>query len=150
MRYSPKPIEEYLEASEHLGSIKSIAEQETCSEAMWNLYWLSEQQLDNLLDRDKPWWESYKVNEGLLVAVIQDVLEDYHLAQALSWSPSRFLDWFCREDPTIYDCYDVLGPGWVETVKLRAIEAAERLGEREAYVPLPSNVVQVNFGKRRD
>ena len=150
MRYSPRPIEDYIEVSEHLGSIRGIAEQDMCSCEMWNLYWLSEPQLDGLLDKEKPWWESYQVNEALLVAVTQDVLEDYQLAQALSWSPSRFLDWFCREDPTIYDCYDVFGPGWVETVKRRAIEAAERLGEREAYVPLPSNVVQGNFGKRRD
>lgn len=150
MHYSPKPIEDYIEVSEHLGSIRGIAEQGMCSCEMWNLYWLSEPQLDGLLDKEKPWWESYQVNEALLVAVTRDVLEDYHLAQALSWSPSRFLDWFCREDPTIYDCYEVFGPGWVETVKRRAMEAAERLGEREAYVPLPSNVVQVNFGKRRD
>ena len=149
MRYSPKPIEDYFIEAQHYCGIRRIAGGEQCSQEIWNLYWLSDPITDVLPGFSGPLTDLLKVSERV-TAVTQDVLEDYQLAQALSWSPSRFLDWFCREDPTIYDCYDVFGPGWVETVKLRAIEAAERLGEREAYVPLPSNVVQVNFGKRRD
>lgn len=145
MHYSPKPIEDYFIEMQSYCGIRRIAENEQCSQEIWNLYWLSDPITDALPGFYGPLTNLLKVSERV-TAVTQDVLEDYHLAQALSWSPSRFLDWFCREDPTIYDCYEAFGPDWVETVKLRAIQAAERL-ERVKHEP-KSNVVRVNFGCR--
>lgn len=147
MHYSPKPIEAYFIKGRKLCPVKGVADMEQCSDETWNLYWLSEPNLDALPEFKGNWVETHHISAHKATAVTTDVLEDYHLAQALSWSPSRFLDWFCREDPTIYDCYEAFGSGWVETVKRRAMEAAERL---EQVRPEPkSNVVRVNFGAPR-
>lgn len=148
MRYSPRPIESYFRETHTDGCpIRGIAGQECCSDEMWNLYWLSVPELEGTNYTKDGWITVGLKYKEPYVSVSRDVLEDYHLAQALSWSPSRFLDWFCREDPTIYDCYEAFGSGWVETVKRRAMEAAERL---EQVRPEPkSNVVRVNFGAPR-
>ena len=92
MRYSPKPIEEYFIPGVSFCGIRRIGTNEACSDEIWNLYWLSEPLTDVLPGFSGPLTDLLRIGRDNVTAVIQDVLEDYHLAQALSWSPSRFLD----------------------------------------------------------
>lgn len=98
---------------------------------LWNLFWLSIPEIDNLAAHAKSerWFLHYQAVENGLSCLIREVETDPVLEYKLSMHPTSFLEWFKREDHGIYEfAYAQLGgEKWVETVKRRAAEAAYRM-----------------------
>lgn len=142
-RYSPLPIENYFIDIPVMSSIKAISKLDLAP-AVWNLMWLSHPQVDNLPGAGDNWHKVYTTPEDLQKALIRDVYDDEVLYRKLCMTPIAFLDWWRREDHTIYDAYDVGGKDWVETVTSRAEEAAARLSK---VIEVRDNVIAVKFGR---
>jgi hypothetical protein len=75
---------------------------EPLAAAIWNLYWLSEPQLDALPGAGMRWINRFRPQAGGLAAVIRDVNQDPLLARKLQEPPGQFLSWFETEDATIF------------------------------------------------
>lgn len=124
-RYSPLPIDQYRVVSLPTCEV-AIVQGHPKRDAIWNLFWLSVPALDHLPGTGRDWWKHYKPVHGALSAVIRDVLDDEVLFRKLLLHPSRFIEWFERDDHSVYECYEVIGTPWVDTVLVRAEEAATR------------------------
>lgn len=96
--------------------------------AVWNLFWMSVSALDVLPSAGKNWTKLYHPKDGALKAIIRDVTDDEALFRSLTRHPEDFAAWFRRQDPTIFDCFEVFGGmSWVSTVLQRAADAATRI-----------------------
>lgn len=147
-RYSPLPIEEYkiesIEGACEVGQIMGL-EQAT---AVWNLFWLSLPAVDALPVHGKKldWYRHYQPTQGACKAIVTDALADEALFRKLTMHPKTFVDFFHREDPWPYDCFEALGgDAWVQTVLVRARQAADRLDAEQATWTGMTNVVNL-FG----
>lgn len=127
-RYSPLPIDAYVIpsfASSEAGFIRGLgAEPE--AKAIWNLFWLSNPTIDTLPGAKEP-WRNHTPTPGSLSAVVLDVRQREDLEQFLLAHPVCFINWFDRQGYKAYDNYRRFGYDWVETVILRAEDAALRL-----------------------
>lgn len=98
---------------------------------VWNLFWLSVPALDSLpiFGKRPDWAKHYTPVEGALKAIVADAVDDDEvLRRKLQLHPQRFIEWFEREDHSIYDSYYALnGETWVSTVLARSKEAAARI-----------------------
>lgn len=151
--YSPLPISEYLltrlPACE-VSSIMNLPDQESL--AVWNLFWLSVPALDVLPDHGgkSDWYKHYMPVPGAIRTITADAIADEAMFRKLLMHPTRFINFFEREDHSIYSSYDALGgETWVHTVLARAAVAEARM--RGALPPLGGsgfgNVIAL-FGKR--
>jgi hypothetical protein len=118
---------------------------EPLAAAIWNLYWLSEPQLDALPGAGMRWINRFRPQAGGLAAVIRDVNQDPLLARKLREPPGQFLSWFETEDATIFDSHVAFGDDWPATVVKRAHLAILNTEGRKV---VSGNVVQVNFRRR--
>lgn len=123
--YSPHPPESYVIGSMPTCQVREIQKIEHW-QGIWNLFWLSVPDIDTLPGSGVDWWRGYTPTAGVLGAVISDVLLDEVLYRRLVSQPRKFADWWCRQDPTIFTTYEVLGEKWAETVLTRAHEARDR------------------------
>lgn len=141
--YSPLPIESYCLDAEGMASVRSVADL-SLAPAVWNLTWLSIPTLDNLPGAGKEWHKVYLAPVELQGAIVTDVYEDEVLYRKLCMSPVVFLDWWRREDHTIYDAYEVGGKDWVDTVTRRAELTVARMSN---ILGIKDNVIAVKFGR---
>lgn len=140
MHYSPKPLEAYKLDGVNYDHTNLLATLDY-GDAAWNLMWLSDPRIDKVPGAGGKWSEHYTAKDGALSALISDVRDDIVLCSKLRMPPSKFLEWFRREDASVFDCYPIYGREvWVETVKARAAEAMRRLEPRTQ-----GNVITVNF-----
>lgn len=146
--YSPKPPNDYrvktlptCEVNEILKLDKSIGV------GVWNFFWLVNPSIDTLPDSGKDWWKAYKPTQGLLTAVISDVMLDEVLYRRVVSQPHKFCDWWHRQDASIFDVDNVLPDGWSVTVLERAHEAKVRLSSPIAH--RDGNVITLNLPKRK-
>jgi len=150
-RYSPLQIENYRLPGMKTCEVRSIEEMpEPDKAAVWNLFWLSIPDIDTVPGSGKRWFKTYTPVAGATGAIVRDVLagiradalEDPVMYYKVRLHPRRFIEWFEREDHTIYDSYYVLGgPKWVSTVLTRAERAKAHL--LEEFRPAP------NYEERR-
>ena len=135
--YSPLPIEEYRIISMPICEASAIMQLgDTDTQSVWNLFWLSIPAVDVLpvYGKKKSWFKHYAVVDGAMRAIVADAVADEALARKLRMHPSRFIEFFEREDHSIHDCYEALGGArWVRTV----LERAERARRRMSGVVLP-------------
>lgn len=125
MLYSPLPLESYVIPSLPTCQVREIKQIEQWP-GIWNLFWLSVPTIDTIPGSGTGWWKGYKPTPGVLGAVISDVMLDEPLYRRLISHPRKFADWWYRQDPSIFETYEVLGEGWAETVLQRAHEARDR------------------------
>lgn len=144
--YSPHPMEAYRVPVKEACAVTALKKMPYPA-AIWNLLWLSVPELDALLrvDASTPlpqgWHEpNFKVTSALR-PVIADALEDEEMRGMLICHPDRFLAWFSKEDHTIFDCYDGIGPHWVDTVMDRAEQAARIITPPKPVLRFENNVV---------
>lgn len=105
-------------------------------QSVFNLFWLSVPAIDVLpvYGKKKTWFRHYAPVDGAMRAIVADAMADEALARKLRMHPSRFIEFFEREDHSIHDCYEALGgERWVRTV----LERAERARRRMSGVVLP-------------
>lgn len=143
--YSPRKVEDYLIRSVPSCEVNEILKLEQWP-AVWNLFWLSVPTVDTLPDSGINWWAHYQPAEGLLAAIIDDVLSEEPLYRRLMARPEKFLDFWCRTDISVYETYGVLGDAWAETVLTRGHEARDRLAGK--VLGRQGNVVTAKFGRR--
>lgn len=145
--YSPLPIEEYKITGLQVCEISAIMElPEDRRVAVWNLFWLSLPAVDSLPIHGKTpkWFKHYNPTLGASTAICADAVGDEAMLQKLQLHPLRFLDFFERQDPWIYDCYGTLGgEAWVATVTDRAKMAAARLATLEMQATPIDNVFSI-------
>ena len=131
--YSPIPIENYrIKALEACEASFIISQGPKIAGPLWNLFWLSVPSIDKLAEHasSERWFLHYRATDKALLALRREVRNDPVLELKLNLHPNRFLEWFKREDHE--GCYDSAyfelgGQEWVETVKRRAAEAAQRI-----------------------
>lgn len=147
--YSPYPPASYKLEGIARDEVSVILDLEEHHQAVWNLFWLSTPTLDNLVKvRPPDWRQVYRPIVGALASIIRDVVEDEVLFRKLQMHPTAFLDWFEREDYSIYDSYNALGGDfWADTVMGRAELANERITLESPTVSFRNNVVKVDFGR---
>lgn len=133
MRYSPRPMEEYILRDLHMCEVSVIAWMgEPLSSPVWNLFWLSVPDIDHLLGNPPDWWKGYQSRNGALTSVMSDVMENDDLRAALVTHPEKFSEWFESRDATAYAGYHMLGGlDWRETVLNRAALAAGKVRLRQ-------------------
>lgn len=145
--YSPFPIEDYRITSLKVCEITSIIDlPQDRRDAVWNLFWLSLPMVDSLPIHGKTatWFKHYNPVLGASKAICADAIADEALFQKLQMHPLRFLDFFERQDPWIYDCYEALGgDAWVATVVERAKASALRLAALEMQAAPIHNVFSI-------
>lgn len=152
--YSPHPIEEYritsLEACEASEVMKLPREK---SIAVWNLFWLSVPALDVLpiVGRTPDWFSYYDPVPGAFGAITADAIaDDASMHPWLLMHPKRFLEFFERDDHSVYDCYYALGQEqWVVNVITRTQQAIRRLENvpHDPDDPVFNNIIAL-FGKK--
>lgn len=139
--YSPLPATSYVLDGVNDCEVSWILRQ-PLAVPIWNLFWLSNPNIDVIPGSGNSWWSKYRAVEGTLSAVTADVLEDEVLYRKLLMSTQRFVDWFERADHQSYQCYHVMGGDqWVQNVICRA-------RGRGQIVALVDNVTHVNFTRR--
>lgn len=148
--YSPLPPEEYKLISLprcEVGEIIKLGGKE--STAVWNLFWLSMPSLDPLpvYGKTARWALHYAPTPGAVGAITADAIADEALFRKLLLHPTRFAQFFEREDHSIYDTYEVLGDEWVETVLSRAAAAASRMAH-EVPALARDNIYSIGGGKK--
>lgn len=144
-RYSPQPMSEYKLTGVPHDEVSVIAKSEH-PEAVWNLFWLSIPALDSVPGSGHDWWRGYTPTPGILGAILADVYQDEVLYRKLMMHPEMFIQWFEREDHSIFDSYNVLGgPTWVATVLKRAELAVNRLCAEDPPIRVEGNVIRVKF-----
>ena len=130
-RYSPLPIDSYIITQLNLCPARAIKELDRPLEsaAVWNLCWLSVPAVDVLPEHgsNPDFYMHYQVDVQLWTAIAMDVMKDEVLLRKVVMHPSRFSEWFRREDHTIYDTFGVSGAEWVSTVLARSDQAAARM-----------------------
>lgn len=133
--YSPLPIQEYRLTSIDNCEVARIMELEPeQSAAVWNLFWLSLPAVDALpiYGKQDDWYRHYQPTQGCHKAIVTDALADEALFRKLLMHPKSFIDFFHREDPWPYECFQTLGgEAWVKLVLSRAELAAKRLQDEE-------------------
>lgn len=134
MIYSTHPVEHYYLPLEHDLARRVYRD---FGAAGWNLVWLSNPTYDHA-PFGKNWASYYEALEPDVVSSLLGDLEN-GLKHVLSAHPNRFLHWLANADHTAYWCFDI--PGWVETVRPRALQAAERLtSQAQPVAPREGNV----------
>ena len=112
----------------------------------WNLFWLSNPQLDKVPGSGNRWYQHYRPVAGMLTAVYRDITSDSTLRGKLSQHPLLFLEWYERQTHKTMDLYRSLaGPNWVQTVTARAQEASDRMITQAPPVIITGNVIKVDF-----
>lgn len=152
-RYSPLPIDAYdfIGAPRNeVDSIQRLASTDPLrSLAVWNLFWCSEPRIDLIPALGARWYEKYTPVDGLLAAVIEDVIEDEALFRKLLMHPRALADWLEWEDGSIYTCEQLFGLSWKPGVVARANAAADRmLTEQRSVLFKDDNVVHLDFARR--
>lgn len=149
--YSPRPAADYCIKTLPVCEVGEVLKLEQWP-AIWNLFWLSVPTLDTLPDAGNAWWRGYQPQEGLLAAIIADATEDEALYRKLMARPSKFIEFWERQDHGIFDTHEILGDAWVETVTRRAHEADARFFdplERRGVTGRVGNVIAVQFPSRK-
>lgn len=138
-RFSPHLPEAYYNGTDRdflphiMESLESLS--------LWNMLWLSQPALDGRLQGQR-----LILPTNFIDALYDDVENDHALCRKLTMHPSTFLEWFSREDPSVWDLYNASGgPLWVDTVTSRAKAAAKRIGHVSGT---EGNVIHVNFRRR--
>lgn len=143
--YSPRPATDYRLKGLDSDEI-SVILGGSHSQALWNLFWLSLPEIDHVPDAGRNWYKFYHPVDGALAAMIRDVHNDEPLCRKLVMHPDIFIDWFDREDVSMFECYGVLsGDHWKGNVLARAELAARRLTAASPPVTIKDNVVTVDF-----
>jgi len=145
--YSPMPASAYVLHGLHTCEARSLMEQDPTG-AAWNLHWLTNPTVDQIPGSGASWWKHYKLIDGQATACLLDALGDEVLGRKLLMHPLSFAAWFEREDHSIYDLYTLLGPTWVDTVMIRAHDAARRLTAETPAITRAGNVYHLVFGKK--
>lgn len=125
-RYSPLPPDRYWLPGTSQCEVR-ILQGSLHASALWNLFWLSNPGIDKVPKTGPQWYRHYRPVDGLLSAVVRDVHYDAALACKLDMHPEMFLEFFERDDHSIYECYQRFGKPWVETVRSRADAAVVRM-----------------------
>lgn len=131
--YSPRPPSNYYISVLDQCEARFIdtLEDRQASAAAWNLFWLSVPEIDTLVlhGANHTWNRHYQPVPNAMSAVMADVVGDDPLRLKLLLHPVRFIEFFNHQDHSIFDCYTKLGGyRWVDTVLLRANQAAARIG----------------------
>lgn len=149
-RYSPLPIEDYRVTSIPDCEVSQImALEHSQSQAVWNLFWLSLPAVDALPEHggSPDWYRHYQPTTGSCRAIVADALADEALYRKLLMHPTAFIDFFHREDPWPYECFETLGGDlWVTTVLKRAGQAEARMRQEQSTWTGFSNVYNM-FGR---
>lgn len=145
--YSPRPIGDYVISSVPVCEVREVLQIGPAERAaVWNLFWLSTPALDTLPGAGGTWWKGYTPQEGLLAAIIGDAIEDAALHHKLMARPSKFIEFWQRQDHSIFDTYEILGDSWVQTVLERAQEAERRFVD--PVTERRGNVIRVAFPRK--
>lgn len=139
--YSPLPASSYVIQGVEACEASWIMAQPLAL-PIWNLFWLSNPNIDNLPGAGKDWWKVYRPLKQSLSAVAGDVMSDEVLYRKLLMPVHRFAEWFERADHKVYLSYKVFGGDlWVSAVMSRAKEHGLVLGTS-------GNIVYANFNKK--
>lgn len=142
-RYSPHEISRYRLAGMPEDEITGFITADR-AQAIWNLFWLSNPDLDKIPGTGRNWVSVYHPTEGAVPAIVRDVYDDEVLFRKLTLHPDQFIDWFEREFHERYDAYDVLGGDrWVVTVLERAEAAAARMTAANPPMIVQGNVIML-------
>lgn len=148
--YSPAPIDSYIIPNSKLCEVREIMNMKGhLPIAVWNLFWLSNPAIDAMPELGIEWWKSYRPTRGLAKSVVMDVMEDEALFRKLLMTPDRFIEFFEREDVTIYHTYEVLGEAWHPMVLQRARSAASFMKRGTPNIKHAGNVVYLNWSKEK-
>lgn len=143
--YSPLPPEVYKAETVDYCEVRSILSLEQHAIPVWNLFWLSTPGIDKMPGAGPAWFRHHQPDPKAAGAIVTDVLKDEVLLRKLSMHPSRFYEWFEREDHSIFDTYYVLGEDrWVDTVLERTARSISRLAEDGTV--REGNVIYHRFG----
>lgn len=146
--YSPHPLTSYhipgVDKCE-FRAMGTIPE----SDAVWNLYWLSNPAVDTLPgSTPQGWWHRYRSWAELFGATLRDAMHDERMNYMLKQTPATFHAWFCKErDYTIYDCFDVMGARWVENVVTRSNDAAVRRLITKPFIRSDGRALRIDYDK---
>lgn len=148
--YSPRPAIDYCIPNLPVCEVCEVLKMEQAP-AIWNLFWMSTPSLDTLPDAGSNWWRGYQPQEGLLAAIVGDATEDEAMYRKLMARPSKFIEFWERQDHSIFDTYEILGPAWVDTVLRRAYEADSRFIDplERRVTGREGNVIAVQFPTRK-
>ena len=146
-RYSPHPLENYFIPGVERCEFRAMAESHADGLAVWNLFWLSYPRVDALIGSTPGnWFRKYKHWPDLTGAIIRDARFDDRMNYMLRQPVSRFHAWFCNErDYTIYDCYAVMGPQWVDNVAQRSNDAAVWGLSQRPLIQRDGDVLRINM-----
>jgi hypothetical protein len=153
-----KVIFEYAPLKRQMYELEGLAQCEVSEigklekgNAVWNLFWLSTPTIDSVPGSGLLWWKQYEPIPNAAMVITADVLGEEVLYRKLLMHPHAFMDWFSREDLSIYDSYSALGgDAWREVVLNRASTAVDRLRvSAETVLSRNSNVIHANFGRKR-
>jgi hypothetical protein len=150
--YSPRPMADYRIHALSECEVSVIAKQpRSLATSFWNLFWLSTPSIDGIPGNSNgQWWKIHTPIAGALAAVVTDIRGDEVLHRKLLMHPSRFLEWFERDDHSIYECYHVLGSSWPDTVIARGEEACLRLTPNLPRVFADTNGIRIEFTRTSD
>lgn len=115
---------------------------------VWNLFWLSNPQIDLIPGAGRKWWRVYTPTAELLKCAINDALVEPFAAQKLAAHPEEFIEWFTTEPHEDYKLYELRGKAWVDTVLERAREASDRLVLAEPPIVVMDNVISLASYRR--
>lgn len=146
--YSPRQMLAYRLPGVPLDEVQVLAESEV-REPAWNLFWLSNPDIDKVPDAGNRWHRVYTPQRDLLAHVIEDIYGDEALRRRLVLHPHAFADWFENQDYGAYLLFNCNGgSAWVQNVMDRARIAGDRLLVEGPVVQVADNVIRVNFGQR--
>ena len=143
MNYAPHPLEAYFLAGVPKCPFRTM--HDTGNIAAWNLYWMSDPQVD-MLPGMTDWYGRFEVNTVLIRALVAGAGNDAVLQGHLLESPFNFHRWF-KTSHRACSLFRELGRGWAETVLIRSKEAAERTTDA-GVVSREGNIIGVRFGPR--
>jgi hypothetical protein len=133
-RYSPKPIDAYILGRAKYCTARAVMNIESAlgRAATWNLIWLSYPSFDALPEHgmSERVFDHFKMDVTDLTIIgtlTEDARQHEIMCRKLVLHPSRFADWFRREDHSAYQSYEELGDDWVTNVMTRAALAASRM-----------------------
>lgn len=144
MIYSPHPMSAYQIKSLSNCEVRVIQQNER-AEAVWNLFWMSVPSLDHLPTAGFGWWKLYQPMKGALAAIIVDVMNDEVLYRKLMMPPAAFIQWFERDDHSVYESQEVFGKDWHETVLARADDAMHRCAKQVPQVYADKNGIRIVY-----
>lgn len=142
-RYSPHPIESYLiqglEGHCEAGIISKLPN----PGAVWNLFWLSTPQIDNIPGSGSNWLNVYKPTVNGLAAITSDIIFDEVLNRKLLMHPVKFAAWVKVKDMTDYDSFAKYGVDWISSIVERCGESAFRIATENTQSTTPDNVISL-------